>query len=70
MRIILISLAVAAFVIAIHQTFLVGIWGSYFIYMLALGLIFLARMAKPHARPEAADAAAPTKTTKDKKTKK
>ncbi len=52
MRIILISLATAAFVIAIHQTFTVGIWGSYFIYMIALGLVFLAKMAKPSTKQE------------------
>lgn len=50
MRIILISLAVAAFIIGLHQTFTVGAAASYFIFMISLALIFLARLAG--ARPK------------------
>lgn len=46
MRIILLSLAVAAFVIGVHQTMTVGPKASYFIFMIALVLIFLSRLVK------------------------
>jgi|GEM_PF-5287795 len=45
MKYILLSAAVAFFVISLHQLFTNGLLGSYVFFMLTIALIILARMA-------------------------
>lgn len=44
MKIILLSLAVAFFIIGIHQLMTVGLAASYFFFMLTAGLVFYVRL--------------------------
>ena len=44
MKYILISLAVAFFIIGLHQSVMVGFTASYFLFMLAIGFIAWARL--------------------------
>ena len=47
--IIIFSLCVVSFVIAVHQTMVFGIGYSYFIFMLSIGLLFLYKYRKAKA---------------------
>ena len=43
---ILFSLAVALFIIGVHQTFTVGLLESYWIFMICIGLLFTYKLRK------------------------
>ncbi len=51
-EIILFSLAVAFFIIGVHQAFTVGLLESYWIFMFTAGLLLLYKIKKNNSKPE------------------
>lgn len=47
------SLAVALFIIGVHQTFTIGLGGSYWIFMLCIGFLLIYKVRKDKSSVEA-----------------